>query len=911
MDAAQQIRRVIDHTLGSGGICVFPAEVTVAFWRGDTVRRRAAANGSMQDAALPADRFISWDTFKETTTRSDATRRPVNRRVRTLFIHSCLDENRRDPWLKRLVPPEHAERSLRFAPVLRSGLPGLPGVRTAAGYRMLDGDLVSDLDALAGRYEQFLEQYDLFEPAWAAADTHTSGIRYTVFFPELLEDWPEFESAVRSSPDVTVYEQFPATIDPDAVTVAEYSDSLVELRSVLDRVEAVLETGVSVDSVMLTVADLASCRDELEREARRRGLPLGMRAGLTLAEHAAGGIFRAMQEVVSSRFSPDDCTRLFRSPAVPWFEPEAMNLLSRFGVEHGCLSTPRFDAWKAAFDAGGSRRFREAAEVAGWPVDELARQFVSLREAIESIVHASTFAEIRQNLYAHLIGSLVDPDGFAAEIEPVFQRCLIVLGEWIEAEVQTGMSVRNPFSVFLESLSEVVYVRPADRTGVPVYPYRVSAGVAPQHHFVVGLGRSAIEATRSPSPFLRIHERDLIDASEHDMTAAFLNAYACSGEKLSLSYSAQTFSGVCLAPPVSIIPASPGHDGLFNREVACWAGGTAAPPDGWYPPQVQGFLHRESRLLHGGPDYRQEPIEPASPAAAVLRSRLYGEDDHVRVSVGQVDALRAHPFGAMLQTYLGAEAAYSQMQGSDPMSIGSLEHDAIEWVHTQLRASGCSSLQAWREHVSQQDIEQHIRSYIRSRGLTHSPVPQAVLLLLVPKLLRAVIHALDTEARELPGAAPYESERSLSLRLPGNLELRGRIDAIHRYGPGGVALVDYKKSRVPAKQEIVRGERTQLSLYRLMLEASGQPVTAALYVSCENTREPQRRVFGDTKPAIEEADWPDYRIALEEALSTLAANVQALDFHCPGGERGCEHCPTREICRSRYAHRRYSTKDQS
>lgn len=907
MDAASDIRRTIrrkiDGTLAGGGVCVFPAEVSVGFWRGDTVRRRAADVNAGQGFALPADGFISWDTFKERTTRSQVERRPINRRVRTLFVHACLASNRESPWLRRIVPPEHAERSVRFAPVLRKGLPGLAAIRSAPAYDELDAALRADLDELSKRYEQFLDAHGLFEPAWAPAEVTSDGRDYTVFFPELLEDWPEFARAVVQAGSVSVFECFSVETDPGAVVVSEYPDTLVEIRSVLDRIEALLTAGVAADGVVLTVADLSECRDDLEREARRRGLSLGMRAGLTLAEHAAGGIFRDLSDVVDRRFAPDECTRFFRSRAVPWIEPEAMELLSRFGVEHGCLSTRRFDAWRAAFEAGGERRFGEIADEAGWPVSELSKQFESVRTALESVVHAESFSQIRQNLYAYLIGSLVDPDSFAPDIEPVFQRCLTVLAEWVEAEQQTGISVEHPYAVFLASLSEVVYVRPADRAGIAVYPYRVSAGIAPDHHFVVGLGRGAIAATRALSPFLQVYERDRIGVADHDMTDAFLRSYAQSGASAYLSYSVESFKGVCISPPVTVTQATVSDDGLYDREVACWAGAASAPDAGWYAPQTDGYRQHTARRRVPGPDYRRQAVTPGSQTERMLASLLGSDDGRIHVSAGAVDALLAEPFGAFLSAYLGVEHAPSDMKASDPLSIGSLEHEAIEWVHRQLREQGCSALSQWRSYVGEAAISDHIRVYIQTRALTRSPVPQVILLLLMPKLVRAVLNALDTEARLMPNAVPHEAERSLFMDLPGDIQVRGRVDALHSYGPGAYALVDYKKNSLPQKKAIADGAQTQIPLYRLMLETQGQSLSGAYYVSFESASDRSRTVFGDEKPVIEESEWPDYRTALEAGLERLCSALSRLDLRCADSDRGCDNCPTREICRSRYAHR--------
>lgn len=903
MDSASDIRRRIDGTLSGGGICVFPAEVSVGFWRGDTVRRRVTDADSRKEYALPADRFISWDTFKERTTRSQVERRPVNRRVRTFFVHACLSSNSASPWLRRIVPPEHAGRSMRFAAALQKGLPGIAVIRSAPEYRELDPSLRADLDELARRYEEFLDEHGLFEPAWAPPEVTSDGQSYTVFFPELLEDWPEFASAVMQAGSVSVFECFADETDPGSITVSEYPDTLVEIRSVFDEIESLLSSGVAADEVVLTVAGLSECRDELEREARRRGLSLGMRAGLTLAEHTAGGIFRDLAEVVDRRFAPDECTRFFRSRAVPWIEPEAMELLSRFGVEHGCLSSRRFDAWRAAFEAGGSRKFGTLADEAGWPVSELFKQFEAVRTALERVVHAASFSEIRQNLYAYLIGPLVDPDAFDRDIEPVFQRCLTVLSEWVEVEQQTGISVEHPYAVFLSSLSEVVYVRPTDRAGIAVYPYRVSAGIAPEHHFVVGLGRGAITATGARSPFLQVYEWDRIGVTDRDMTEAFLRSYAYSGASTYLSYSLESFNGVCLSPPVTVVEATVSDEGLYDREVACWAGRASASDAGWYAPQTDGFRRYSDRQRVGGPDYRRQAVPPDSSTSRMLASLLRSDDGRIHVSAGAVDTLLGEPFGAFLGAYLGVEAALSVMKGSDPMSIGSLEHEAIEWVHRQLRECGCEALSSWRTHVSEAAISDHIRSYIQTRARRESPVPEVILLLLVPKLVRAVVNALETEALLIPGAVPHEAERSLFMDLPESIQIRGRVDALHRYGRGAYALVDYKKNSIPKKKEIETGEKTQIPLYRLMLEAQRQSLSGAYYVSFENVKERSRTVFGGEKPVIEETDWPDYRATLEAGLERLCAVLTRLDFRCADSDRGCPNCPTREICRSRYAHR--------
>src|SRR5512142_2679327 len=94
---------------------VFPSGIAADFWLARSLRIG-------QTRAVEAGRFMGWDRFKELSSREEADERPADEALRWIFAAHLLAKNAEAPFLRSILPREHAERYSPFIGYLASRL---------------------------------------------------------------------------------------------------------------------------------------------------------------------------------------------------------------------------------------------------------------------------------------------------------------------------------------------------------------------------------------------------------------------------------------------------------------------------------------------------------------------------------------------------------------------------------------------------------------------------------------------------------------------------------------------------------------------------------------------------------------------------------------------------------------------
>ncbi|MFW5738113.1 MAG: hypothetical protein ACOCYX_04315, partial [Spirochaetota bacterium] len=647
--------QAIIDALRSGTTVVLPSELAAEFWRREPLRR-----GHLR--VVREDRVVSWDRFKEQAFDLRTERLPANRTLRALFVDRLLAEHARAPFFSRLIPPASAHAPEGFRASITRALPALPQVRTLerlAGESSPYAPLLADLRELERRYTAFLEEHRLYEPAWLERAPAYQGGDHLLVMPELAEDFPEFEEALTHVPRVSV----PRRVElPE---LAHYTDSRAEIDAVLGSVAALLDAGAAPESVVITVCDLERLRTRIEQAAELAAIPLSFRQGVPLAGSAPGRFLASIADVVSSGFSLDSLKSFLLNRAVPWrgFERNANLILQ--GAAHGCLGgqgrpDPRW------------RRLDESTE----------RELIELLVAeLPPLVRSRSAADLRTRLF-RLLSRLIDRDAWSEENERLLQRSLEELRTLVEFEETHGLVIDEPYRFWMDRLAEQLYVPRGGERGVAVLPYRVGAGLCPEHHFVVGATNAATRVSITRFPFLTEAERERLgeDVADRDLSERFAAAYAVSGVTVAISASRLTWEGPALPPgeyvaaariapaEVAISPwlawrAEERFDETATRVYrlqqegsAAYAagargarGGSAGANGGGGTPRPNG-----TPVSSGGPDLTQEPIrDPELVRAAFKAQRHRRRPELVSLSAADIDRFRTCPFGYLLSRVLG------------------------------------------------------------------------------------------------------------------------------------------------------------------------------------------------------------------------------------------------------------------
>ena len=909
-----RVESIITKMLGDdGSVFVFPSEVAARFWHRrslELTERRA-----IRDA-----RFLSWDRFKEECFSLTREERPINGIGRTLFAATLLAENAARkpgevPLLHAIVHPEFADNSGAFLKQLTGLLPQLAGLRealaaaekAARGAVPIDPDFRRDLEFLAGRYGQFLSANGLFEPSGERIDISRLARSYQLFFPEIIEDYRTFAPWL-DSPRVTVV----AIPVPPAARMVRFPTAIQELRALCVDLADLLDAGVRADEIAITAADLPRWEPHLRAEAALRGLPLDFRQGRPLSEYPAGRLFAAIGACDADCYSLESVKALLLDRAIPWRDGAGLQKLVRFGIEHQCLRP---------FAEGGALRDPWRFHLERLGEHSLLSLYSRLRRELSAVVGAPGFRELKARLLAFASARL-DPSRWSEESGRVFEYCLESLTDFVDTEAAlTGVRAPSPFALWRAHLDERIYVQRSTLTGIPVYPYRVAAGIGPRHHFVVGASQTATRVEWPLFPFLREDERRSLGVIDRPFSDDFLTVFAQSGGEVHLSYSREDFVGPQLAPGWFVSQGSV-HDyeeserlslrDGFVRERVAWTGSRDAERP-LFPSQKRGIDHvAATAWVRRASDFTRSAVgDPV--LVNQLLGQLTDEGERIRLSPTSLESFLACPFAYLFEKLLRVPRPREEAAFEDPLVVGTLMHQTLKVLFERIGAQDGRML-AGREGEHATWIDEAIEEvFARWEGEGRLFLPP-IWRDLRGRLSEALASLLALERERFSGFEVGELEESFVSDGPiEGVLLEGKIDRVS-YRDGEALVVDYKKHRHPSLREIRGsvGERPvsfQIPFYVHLLEKRGTPVGWAGYYDIdEGSYAPvmDARSGGGATGAsarqlpLDRDEMAALRGRLEESVVEMAMRLRAGAYQTGDAQKGCEACTLRSICRTRY-----------
>ncbi len=910
-DISKSLTRQIIDAVDARRSVVFPSEVAAAFWRREAVR-----TGTRR--AVREDLVLSWDRFKETAFDLRTDLLPANQTIRAVFVARLIAENARSPFLRWLIPEAFADRATGFGPSIARALPSVraaTGLPASASARV--AGLVADAREIDRRYQGFLDKHGLYEPRWLATSPAYRGGDHLLVFPELAEDFPDFEPAVAHLPRVAVpAERLPA--------VGRHADARAEVDSLLDRIARLLDDGVPADRIVVTVCDLDALRLRLSHAAELAAVPLSFRQGLSLDASAPGRLFTAMGDLVADGFGVESLKPLVLNRAVPWNDYTVNGELVLAGVAAGCIGgrsrpDPR---WRAIDE----KRYPRAPAM-----------IRAMESDITAIVSAKTATDLRSRLNGFL-SRAIDRDGWHPDDQAIVERSLEELRSIADTESRLGVTVPDPFQLWLSRLREQRYAPRRAASGVAVLDYRVGAGVCPDYHFVINAHHAAMSVRIPRFPFLGDVDRDALGPAgeDRDLSREFAAAYAASGASVCFSFSSVGHDGPSLPPGLFIsdrliddAPAPPRspyrvEEGLTGLAPGVDLSAVAGEMTAALPLQADGVREYTATIGPAGLNAMTDPIgDDALVSALVARQADTGDAVTLRVSASDLESFRGCPFSYLLQRPLGVGELDLTIDPDSARDIGSFYHRLLERFFEELHDEGS------RFDPSRTDDYVERLELIAAEPATRPSgmVPGFVYDAMARRASRVASALLTIDSALIPGHSPeyVESWRS-SHDDALDVKLIGRFDRITRSPDGSLTLVDYKKRTVPTGTSQSGGSKDpvgildralpdrleaaaaitsmQIPFYVRLIEASGEHVGAAYYYSLEE---------GSALPVYAEASAGDdapgsikrvvmSRERMEEviglmndALAQMVYRIRSGDYRC-GKE--CDGCRYRAICRT-------------
>ncbi|MBI9102774.1 MAG: PD-(D/E)XK nuclease family protein [Spirochaetales bacterium] len=910
------------HITDRNKIFIFPSQVAADFWR-----RKILDNGTV--SAVRWERFQSWDSFKEELFALNRKELPVNSRIRRIFASDLIKRfSKGEIIFESLLNPDFKETSGIFQGYLSGLLPHLKSflelVETGTGD--IEARYLSDMKMLYTYYLEFMSRFNLFEPSWVTPVMGEDSSGRILFFPELIEDWDELAPQLESNPLVEIIhleEEFPLENSRGLVS---YCTSRLEVEDFCRRAVSLLKQGETDIAVTLADKDLISL---LAESAALYDIPLNFHLGTSLGETQEGMFFSRIRECRDENFSLRSMKALLLNGAYPWKEQELIRELIYFGAETHCLrnidNSKGGDLWARMISMTGYRR--------GGEPGALLKFYSDLKIGILGLTSAGSFSDFSRSLELFL-NRFLDTDNWAAEGLAVFQRCRRSITDLKVLEDKlTGLELPAPLDFLIQDLGGITYVVQRTGGGIPVYAYRVSAGIVPKYHFVLGLSHAASRILTPPFPFLREDQRAGFALEEKDFSDDFILSYLSSGENVNLTTSEQTLGGPTLPAGFFVVHGLVSEAARLDNdeqgvlgdkgadpylaELEFWKGEVKHLPEGLSPVQKEGAAAGNNGFHPRGWDMNSQALKPDDfrrEALAPLRKGRGGEghdpsgafsessyssdspashEAPLRLSPYRLDKWAACPLSYYFQYGLDLGEIPFEAEWSDPKALGNLRHEILHRFFKGLGA-GKFDPSAGEEYAlfMEEAAAAVFAEWEKREPLTATPF----WFVLKRQVHREVFLFLEGERKQFPGFGVLELE-SLHELMVGDVLLSGKIDRVSEKN-GTLSVIDYKSNVYQSLSGMFGVEgfpfSFQMPIYILFMRAEEHVVESAAYFDMKKGK--YFSMLDPEKPASAELMEAAMEILTEELLRFQQEAAAGTFF--PNTE--CDSCDYRFICRTKY-----------
>ena len=901
---------------------VFPSQIASESWA-----RKTCTLGIARSVAR--DRFLAWDDFKrEAIQEKETKRKPATAVIRDLFTDALARRNSEQIFFKSLIPPEYAGNGKIFAPFIARLLPSLKYWETLMQkfpMRRRDAE-DDDYETVKKEYEAFLARYDLFEPSWEELKTHEGKTRYIIFFPELIEDFAEYDALLLAPQFTRISAKDSDNAESGAQSLLYYKSAKAEIRdAVMELRRLHKEEGVPYEDMAVSVPELEEMEAELLKEFFLRQVPVTRRAGKKLGETGAGRFFVLVSECAASGFSFNSLKALILNDHIPWKESEKNRALINFGIKYNCVLSyvqngTTVDIWEEAF----KKAYGDGGK-------ELQPYYQQLKRSVNNITGSVSFSDI-QKYYFVFRGSLLDMEKITAEDDAVLSRCIAELGSLIELEENfddPALVPSSPFVFFLSYLSGKEYVRAGQKSGVNIFRWRVAAASPFACHFVLNASQSAASVLYQPLKFLRQDKRKALGLEDADASGAFflLCDTGCDTGKdkgfktyARISASEQTFSGWAIphsffaqgktAPP----PASACDP--YAEERRFWREGTAMKEI--FPLQKSSYERWKDTIVQKENNFSfftsSIPVSGASQIGELIEGAMLGDDGCLAVTpTRDLNVYYNCSLSWLYDRVFGAEEFSLEAALLDDTSLGILYHKILEKIFAKIKnedrvfVSGRLGVyKNWALEITREAIKEHPAF----KGPLAVPLvsPQAA------GMSKKIERLLELEADNFSGYEVAELELRVN-REVGDLLVNGVIDRVSVSPDGTPVIIDYKTNYLPDQTaaedlpEIPLSE-FQMPLYiKLFEEGAGakleasRKVQGAFFYSVNGRR--IKAVVGETAGGRTKApsreEYEPFLSAAEKQIEEFGRKVKALDFTPREIRiRDCLCCAYKTVCRTVY-----------
>jgi ATP-dependent helicase/nuclease subunit B len=553
----------------------------------------------------------------------------------------------------------------------------------------------------------------------------------------------------------------PAERRLSGIRLAELPDAAGEAQAISLALREALETPGKTAALVTPDRQLAGRVSAL---LRRWGIEADDSAGKPLSQAAAGTLLLGIASAAAEELAPVPLLALLKHPLVGGEGESRAQWLDNVRALDRALRGPRPPAGIGGLDA----RFAEKEAVRPWAAvrDCVAGVEGMVREPLP----LSRFAALLGDAATALAGEAAwrGPDGrMAAEVLAGLQAS--------ESAERLTVTAEDAVPLLRHLLDERA-VRPPYGGHPRIFIWGLLEARLQRADLVVlgGLNEGVWPALPAPDPWLPPKVR----ATLRMPTLEFR-----------IGLAAHDFASALGAPEVLITRArrdsrSPTVASRFLLRLDAISGGL--------PRDL--VLERITRVLDDpGPPKPVDRPAPAPPA----------DQRPERISVTSVDRLKADPFAFYASAMLRLR-----------------ELDAVDADHTA-RWKGEAVHKVFEEWLLHDECNPDMLRARAERLLADEAIHPMLRALWAPRLLEAIDWIAELErTNQAAGRKPLKAEITGETPLAG-VVVHGRVDRIDRLPDGGIAIIDYKTGKPPAKKAIEAGFALQLGLLGLIGRAGG------------------------------------------------------------------------------------------
>ncbi len=530
-----------EHIDEENSFFVFPTQIAADMWADKIIE-------ISDTRAVAMERFLAWDDFKGKSIKtSQKDKKSIPGTMRKIFADILLEENKKEPFLKTIILPQYIKYSKSFSSTVAKILPSLKLWKNYFDKSKKNyDDQDYDLEELYERYKNFLDENNLFDPAWEEPPFQKDGNHYYIFFPEILSDYSEYKKILEGSKeDITVITFGDLTEKENDELKNQkinfYSDSRSEIKNLCLYLRKIHEEGIEWNEIAVNIPDMDTYGPYIERDFDLHEIPYLSRHSKPLTSYRSGLLFKNIQQCLSDNFSFESIKKILLNTNFPWKNKNTIQSLINFGKENNCITSYNYqgkfhDVWLESF------KNAPASDPNDQRINsELKSFYLSLKNSLQMFVNAKSFEEIKKAYFKFKI-KFFNQEEFLPQADLILSRQISELCNLIDLENEfSAYKVSSPFSFFISHLDSLSYLEQTKMEGVKILDYKTAACAPFKCHVIVDGSQKSLSIIYSKLNFLREDKREALNIADENLSDAFVKLYAMNAQEIYFSVSSKNF----------------------------------------------------------------------------------------------------------------------------------------------------------------------------------------------------------------------------------------------------------------------------------------------------------------------------------------------------------------------------------